>query len=74
MAFTFCCIISLFCQCVSPRYIQIYRSTHIFQKFFGSNSANSQIPQKSSWLDDYFGADLVLLGIKNKKVSYERKS
>ncbi|MBV6627764.1 MAG: class I SAM-dependent methyltransferase [Rivularia sp. (in: Bacteria)] len=50
------------------RYIQIYRSTNIFQKIFGSNgsnSANSQIKDKSSWLDDYFGADLVLLGIKN---------
>ena len=59
------------------RYIQIYRSTNIFQNFFGSNSStstNSPILEKSSWLDDYFGADLVLLGIKNKKVSYERKS
>ena len=56
------------------RYVQIYRSTNLFQQIFGSNSPNSQILQKSSWLDDYFGADLVLLGIKNKKVSYERKS
>jgi hypothetical protein len=47
------------------RYIQIYRSTNLFQKIFGSSSANSQILQKSSWLDDYFAADLVLLGIKN---------
>ena len=53
------------------RYIQIYRSTHIFQKIFGSNSstsANLQIREESSCLDDYFGADLVLLGIKNNKV------
>ncbi len=56
------------------RYVQIYRSTSIFQQIFGSTSAKSQIIEKSSWLDDYFGADLVLLGIKNKKVSYERKS
>ncbi|MGD1914088.1 MAG: class I SAM-dependent methyltransferase [Rivularia sp. (in: cyanobacteria)] len=50
------------------RYIQIYRDTNLFKQIFGSNSSNSQILQKSSWLDDYFGADLVLLGIKNKKV------
>lgn len=55
------------------RYVQIYRSTNLFQQIFGSNSPNSQILQKSSWLDDYFGADLVLLGIKNKKMIYERK-
>ena len=50
------------------RYIHIYRDTNLFMQIFGSNSSNSQILQKSSWLDDYFGADLVLLGIKNKKV------
>ncbi|MBE9214512.1 methyltransferase domain-containing protein [Plectonema cf. radiosum LEGE 06105] len=59
------------------RYVQIYRSTHIFQKIFGSNistSANLQIREKSSWLDDYFGADLVLLGINSQKMIYEHKS
>ena len=59
------------------RYVQIYRSTNLFQKIFGSNSStstNSPIIDKSSWLDDYFAADLVLLGIKNRKMIYERKS
>lgn len=53
------------------RYIQIYRSTNIFQKIFGSNSStstNSPIIDNSSWLDDYFAADLVLLSIKNNNV------
>ena len=54
------------------RYTQIYRSTNILQKIFGSASVNSQIIEKSSLLDDVFGADLVLLSVKNKKIAHER--
>lgn len=46
------------------RYVQIYRSTNLVQKLFGSASSNSPILERASWLDNFWGADLVLLGIK----------
>ncbi|MGK7876195.1 MAG: class I SAM-dependent methyltransferase [Xenococcaceae cyanobacterium] len=47
------------------RYIRIYRSTNVIQKLLGEVSSTSPIPERSSWLDNFLGADLVLLGIKN---------
>ncbi|AFY43911.1 bifunctional 2-polyprenyl-6-hydroxyphenol methylase/3-demethylubiquinol 3-O-methyltransferase UbiG [Nostoc sp. PCC 7107] len=46
------------------RYIQIYRSTNFAQKLFGSSVAKSQIIERASFLDNFCGADLVLLGTK----------
>lgn len=47
------------------RYMQIYRSTNLIQKILGSNSSNSQVTELASWLDNFLGANLVLLGVKN---------
>jgi len=46
------------------RYIRIYRSTNLAQKILGSVSSNLPILQRTSWLDNFFGSDLVLLGVK----------
>ena len=46
------------------RYIRIYRSTNLLKKILGSVSSNTSIPEHSSWLDNFWGADLVMLGLK----------
>lgn len=49
------------------RYLRIYRSTSLFQKFLGKTSSTESIRQdRPSLFDDVFGADLVLLGMKNE--------
>lgn len=52
------------------RYLRIYSSTNLFQKLLGSNpdnlnSASLKVKERANWLDDFFGADLVLMGVKN---------
>ncbi len=48
------------------RYLLIYRSTALIQKFLGLASSTKSISERSSLFDDLFGADLVLLGIKER--------
>lgn len=46
------------------RYLRIYRSTSLIQKFLGPAPSTKSIQERSCWLDDFLGADLVLLGVK----------
>lgn len=46
------------------RYLRIYRSTSLIQKFLGLAPSTKSIQERSCWLDDLLGADLVLLGVK----------
>ncbi len=48
------------------RYLQIYRSTAFFQKFLGPTSSEPMRRDRASRLDDVLGADIVLLGMKDK--------
>ena len=47
------------------RYLNIYRSTQFAQRILGTTTQSKSILERSSWLDNYWGADLVLLGLKN---------
>jgi len=46
------------------RYFRIYRSTRLAEKLFGKTSKKDIVKDQASWLDDYLGADIVLMGIK----------
>jgi len=47
------------------RYLRMYRSTRLAVKCLGEPPEKSPITERASYLDNIFGADLVLLGVKN---------
>ncbi len=48
------------------RYLKVYRSTRLIQKLISPVLSTEPIPERPSLFDDFLGADLVLLGIKNQ--------
>lgn len=47
------------------KYLKIYSSTSLFQQVLGLDSVSFKFQERASWLDNVFGADLVLMGVKN---------